>query len=586
MLLLAILAFTIVCQCQEQAISNWHGQEDSPIRSLVWNDLNFLATTDTHAWYSGHHNQPIYNGDWGDFVNFAYFARKNAAERGQDLLLVDLGDRHDGSGLLDLLIPNGINSTTVFIHQDYDIVTLGNHELYEWENLKMEYETVAPQYEGYVCSNVEYWDNDKWKQIGRRYRFFETPVNKYKVLSFGFLFDFRRFNNGTKVTPLREVVDNESWFSEALQNYEPDIIVVVGHIPVLRDWSELAYLHRHIRKFHKHIPIQYFGGHSHIRDFIVFDENSTALQAGRFCETIGFALVNMLKRELTVRERFHRSYIDFNRRLFAYHVGCPNRDKCLEHEHGTKVKELIKLIRTELGLNEVLGKVELSNFYVDYVPLDHSKSLFKLLSDKVLKTLPGDPNRVIIINTGLIRYDLYRGNYTLDSQFTVLPFLNDWVSVRLPKSIALQVAPKLNEQDYISGASSSNHLLKPPHHWLLSFSDHFSLQSHGAQQILMSKFDKPNRLSKGYVTTDDFGSDGDDTPHRAVVNFPLPNVIQLIQVEAEANEVDLVFYSFLVPNVKQALVDLGVTDFSPSLYSKYHLGPLLTHYVIEGNLEK
>ena len=583
MLSLATFVFIIVCQCQRLTTNCWQEHIETSIRPLVWSDINFLATTDTHAWYSGHKNQFTYNGDWGDFVNFVHTAKIQAAERGQDLLIVDLGDRHDGSGLLDLLVPNGINSTAVFIHQDYDIITLGNHELYEWENLKMEYDTVAPRYEGYVCSNVEFRDNHKWKQIGRRYKFFETPVNKFKVLSFGFLFDFKRFNEGTRVTPIKEVVDSEGWFDEVLRSHKPDIIVVAGHLPILHDWEELHYLHKHIRKYHENIPIQYFGGHSHIRDFSVLDASSTALQAGRFCETLGFALVNMLKKGLDVRDRFHRRYIDFNRRLFAFHAGCDNHEECLNHKHGTQVKELINLIRDELGLNEILGKVKTSNFYVDYVPLNHPKSLFKLMTEKVLKALPGNPNRIIIINTGLIRYDLYRGDYTLDTQFIVLPFLNDWMSVRLPKHIALKVAPKLNEQDYIAQKTTSNHLLKPPHQWFANRVDH--QKSNDAQHVLLSTFGKPNRLSKGYVTTDDFGSDGDDTPHRAVVNFPIPNVVQLTQLDTEAEEIDLVFYSFLVPNIKHALKDLGVAEFDPKFYSNVHLGSLLTDYVRDGNLE-
>lgn len=32
-------------------------------------------------------------------------------------------------------------------------------------------------------------------------------------------------------------------------------------------------------------PIQAFGGHTHIRDFTVYDSMSTGLESGRYCET-------------------------------------------------------------------------------------------------------------------------------------------------------------------------------------------------------------------------------------------------------------------------------------------------------------
>ena len=62
------------------------------------------------------------------------------------------------------------------------------------------------------------------------------------------------------------------------------------------------------------------------------------------------------------------------------------------------------------------------------------------------------------------------------------------------------------------------------------------------------------KLPKGYVTHDDFGADGDDTLHRAVVNFPVPNVIQSVEINDEVDSpVNLVFYSFITPNIIWAL---------------------------------
>ncbi|CAN3483058.1 hypothetical protein DICA0_F02102 [Diutina catenulata] len=567
----------------------------SDIRPLHWSDINFLATTDTHGWYSGHVNQPIYSADWGDFVSFAKHAKKEAAKRGQDLLLVDSGDRHDGNGLSDISVPNGVNSTQVFLHQDYDILTIGNHELYEWANSDMEFSVVAPKYEGYVSSNVEFQDiKGNWKPFGKKYRFFKTPVTGTKVLSFGFLFDFNRNNKGTRITPISKVVDNEKWFADALKAHDPDIIVVVGHTPVSHEWPEFHYLHKFIRKHHPDVVIQYFGGHSHIRDFTVLDDKATGLQAGRFCETVGFTSVNLSKKDMPIEERVHRRYIDFNRKSFAFHANC---GKCWTSDHGGDVKELIHRIREELGLDRAIGEVRESNFYVDYVPIDHPKNLYRLLTERVLPTLPSETSsnkdRVVIINTGSVRYDLYKGDFTIDTRYIVSPFENDWVRIAVPKKIAVKVAETLNNADYITASSDTpqNWRLKPPHHWFRKPESIESLASESKQMVLSVKpFSK--QLTKGYVTLDDFGADGDDTPHRAVVNFPIPNVVESVQLSSEQIEdeamVDLVFYSFLIPNIQWALDALNYTqlenNYDIRFYSNEYLGFLLSDYVKAGSL--
>ena len=115
-------------------------------RNLTWNDVNFLHTTDTHGWYLGHINQAIYHGNWGDFISFTSHLREIADLKGQDLIIIDSGDRHDGNGFSDITKPNGIKSIPIFNKGDYDLLTIGNHELYEWENSKMEYESVVKEF--------------------------------------------------------------------------------------------------------------------------------------------------------------------------------------------------------------------------------------------------------------------------------------------------------------------------------------------------------------------------------------------------------------------------------------------------------
>lgn len=545
-----------------------------PHRNLTWNDINFVHTTDTHGWYSGHINQPLYHANWGDFISFTTHLRRIAHSQNQDLLLIDSGDRHDGNGLSDITSPNGLKSTPIFIKQDYDLLTIGNHELYLWENSKQEYETVVNHFQDkYVCSNVDIrLDNGLFVPLGLKYKYFTTPIRGIRVLAFGFLFDFKRFNSGTRVTPMAETI-HEPWFQEALK-HEVDLIIIVGHTPISHNWGEFYQVHQYLRQFFPDTIIQYFGGHSHIRDFTVFDSLSTGLQSGRYCETVGWTSVNLDKADLNlpVRQRFSRSYIDFNTDSFKHHT---NLDKEFDTAKGKLVSKLIRETRKELKLDTLIGYVK-TNYYVDYVPIDHPKSIFNLLALKILKTLPKSKHeeRITIINTGSIRYDLYKGPYTIDSKFIVSPFENIWVNITVPKSVATKVAAKLNDADYISASR-----LKPPHQYDLQVQD-LSTSPHQAH------FEMQEKLPKGYVTHDDFGADGDDTLHRAVVNFPVPNVIQSVEINDEVDSpVNLVFYSFITPNIIWALKELNFsTEQVPTPYSDIYLGTLLNEFVANNKI--
>lgn len=545
-----------------------------PHRNLTWNDINFVHTTDTHGWYSGHINQPLYHANWGDFISFTTHLRRIAHSQNQDLLLIDSGDRHDGNGLSDITSPNGLKSTPIFIKQDYDLLTIGNHELYLWENSKQEYDTVVNHFQDkYVCSNVDIrLDNGLFVPLGLKYKYFTTPIRGIRVLAFGFLFDFKRFNSGTRVTPMAETI-HEPWFQEALK-HEVDLIIIVGHTPISHNWGEFYQVHQYLRQFFPDTIIQYFGGHSHIRDFTVFDSLSTGLQSGRYCETVGWTSVNLDKADLNlpVRQRFSRSYIDFNTDSFKHHT---NLDKEFDTAKGKLVSKLIRETRKELKLDTLIGYVK-TNYYVDYVPIDHPKSIFNLLALKILKTLPKSKHeeRITIINTGSIRYDLYKGPYTIDSKFIVSPFENIWVNITVPKSVATKVAAKLNDADYISASR-----LKPPHQYDLQVQD-LSTSPHQAH------FEMQEKLPKGYVTHDDFGADGDDTLHRAVVNFPVPNVIQSVEINDEVDSpVNLVFYSFITPNIIWALKELNFsTEQVPTPYSDIYLGTLLNEFVANNKI--
>lgn len=519
-------------------------------RELVLSSLNFLHTTDTHGWLGGHLHQPVYTADWGDFVLLVAHMRTRVAHHGGDLLVVDTGDRHDGNGLLDATAVNGEITTPIWAATDYDLVTLGNHELYVAENTEQEHRVAQALGERYVLLNVEFVHaNGTVAPFANRFRYFATPNTGTRVLALLFLFDFPRANPRAKVTPLAQVVVLD-WFQQLVAQYGDsgsqtvDVLVVYGHLPVSHGWSEMRVLHQALRRHFDTTPIQYLGGHSHIRDFTVWDARSSALQSGRFCETVGFVLVDLeaARSATNAREVFARSYIDFSRDSFEFHAKADTFDT----REGTAVSNKLARARTALGLDKVVGWVN-HTYYTDYAPYPSSRSLFSLLADEVLPQLPGRTGRIVIINTGSIRYDLYKGPYTVDTNYIVLPFQNDWsVIAGVDVAVANRVEEVLNNRSVIALRDVDLRLLAPPHQ-----RDSTRVEIIPDGRGTQERFDTNSHLQHGYVTHDDFGATGDDTPHRGWTQYPVPNVVAAY--DGSGPTVDLVFYDFITPYVVWAL---------------------------------
>lgn len=58
-------------------------------------------------------------------MSFTRLMKQAAADRGVDLLLVDTGDLHDGTGLSDGTKVNGAKSMPIFDEIDYDLLAIG-----------------------------------------------------------------------------------------------------------------------------------------------------------------------------------------------------------------------------------------------------------------------------------------------------------------------------------------------------------------------------------------------------------------------------------------------------------------------------
>jgi 2',3'-cyclic-nucleotide 2'-phosphodiesterase (5'-nucleotidase family) len=58
----------------------------------------------------------------------------------------DAGDHHDGSGLVSSSPYSAARADEIFGMVDYDVLTIGNHELYKYESAKWLYDNAKRWY--------------------------------------------------------------------------------------------------------------------------------------------------------------------------------------------------------------------------------------------------------------------------------------------------------------------------------------------------------------------------------------------------------------------------------------------------------
>ncbi|KAJ4365974.1 hypothetical protein N0V95_000351 [Ascochyta clinopodiicola] len=555
----------------------------APLRELPWAQLNFLHTTDIHGWWGGHLQEASFAADWGDYVSFAKHMRDKADADGVDLLVVDTGDRVEGNAIYDSSKPRGKFTYEIAKEQHIDLISSGNHELYKADTAEGEYYHTARDFQGsYLASNLDIYDPETGylEPLAPRYKKFTTKNQGIRILSFGFIFDFTGNANNTVVTPVEETV-KQDWFKEALKDKNLDLIVVFGHVDIRS--AEYAALFSTIRAAHKDLPIQFFGGHSHIRDYKIFDNKSVALESGRYMETLGFMSIDGLstggkdsgaatpqKLEVT----FSRRYIDNN--LFSLHHHSKKNDKSFPTEHGLNVSRAIGAARESLGLTKKYGCAP-RDLWISRRPYPHRESILSWIEEEVFPDSIGKSQRVksgskalVIQNTGAIRFDIFKGAFTKDTKFLVSPFTSPLRLIKdVPYKAASQVIKLLNNGGpIVLEMMEANAFLQPPEvtaarfrrSLLSSASDRFDADTSTNQLPMLSN---SPALIPGYTTRDDAGTDGDDTIHSKIAFYNVPNCIQSSvdfdphNREEEPQVVDLMYNEFIQKWVLMALQYMG-----------------------------
>lgn len=528
------------------------------------------------------HARASFSADWGDYVSFAKHLRDKADAEGVDLLVVDTGDRVEGNAIYDSSKPRGKFTYEIAKEQHIDLISSGNHELYKADTAEGEYYHTVRDFQGsYLASNLDIYDPETGylEPLAPRYKKFATKNQGIRILAFGFIFDFTGNANNTVVTRVEDTV-NEDWFKAALKDKDLDLVVVFGHVDIRS--PEYALLFSTIRAAHPDLPIQFFGGHSHIRDYKIFDDKSVALESGRYMETLGFMSIDGLstgssdsraadtqKQKLT----FSRRYIDNNLFSLRHHSG--KDEKSFPTAHGLNVSKAISDARDSLGLTKKYGCAP-RDLWISRRPYPHKESILSWIEEQVLPGSIAESPRLktggkalVIQNTGAIRFDIFKGAFTKDTKFLVSPFTSPLRLIKnVPYKAASQVTKLLNHGGpIVMEMMEANTFLQPPEVTaarfrpsLFSSSRSVDVNGGGSQKPMLAE--KP-ALTPGYTTQDDAGSDGDDTVHSRIDFYNVPNCIQSAvgfdpaKADEEPQTVDLMYNEFIQKWILMALQFVG-----------------------------
>ena len=443
-----------------------------------------------------------------------------------------------------------------------------------------------------------------------------------RIMSFGVLFDFTGNSNVSKVIKAADLVQ-ESWFKAAVNYTQPiDLFVVIGHNPVRTNVSSSTFgtIVSAIRSIKPDVPIQGFGGHTHIRDFVVYDNKATGLESGRYCETLGWLALSGIKSSNCTNPRgvpnptrsaivpastgtasadiststtpsnltYARRYLDWNRPTFQYHAaGSQPYTSTFDTTLGKAVTSEITAERTALNLTALYGCAPQT--YCQYCkPFLGDGNIFQLLqtalSTVVVNESRADNPRLIIINTGSVRFDLAQGPFTYDDSFIVSPFadafqfLPDVLYSQASKVLDILNAGPFQKKkkrdlgtadfDFSPMLADRDICIDPP---LTHTYDGLHRRASPKGSLIRRQNTNP---SPGYTTTDDFGTDGDDTIHTAIPYYSQPNDLQANASfptdGSDPDTVDLIFLDFIASYIIDALNEDDVGgDYSEDEVSYY-----------------
>ncbi|KAJ7194563.1 Metallo-dependent phosphatase-like protein [Mycena pura] len=491
-----------------------------------------------------------------------------AEEKDVDLLLVDSGDLHDGTGLSDGFPPGGVDardSNEFFRQIPYDVLAIGNHELYTYANTFDMHMNFARHFEGrYLSSNVNITVFDANNQsisipVGSRFRKFTTRKGR-SVTAFGVLFDFTTNDVNTTVQRVEDMVQ-EQWFKNAIVE-EPDLFLLVGHMPLPGSGWSLVF--DAIRKVHPMTPVLIFGGHLHVRDCLQLDGRSMSLASGRYMETLGWMSVD-LNDGGSGDLAFSRRYLDANLVTYQYHTNRTEEE--FSTEEGQNITNGLLELEERFGLTYQYGTAP-QDYTMTRAPYPSNDSILTMtVEEAVPAVLAMNTSRtgipfLLIISSGSQRFDIFKGPFTENDQWTVSPFINEYHFIPdVPFAVATKVLPALNRDgaDQLWRGEEGK-VSRQARIWRLECDVERGYRDwledmHRLYYARPAAADTDGVLTLGYVTSDTCPGAGDDVPHTPLPAYPIPEFIasRAPDVPATRPIVDLVFVDFIEAQVIRTL---------------------------------
>lgn len=432
----------------------------------------------------------------------------------------------------------------------------------------------APFWKGrYLTSNVNITIFDEHHQnvsvpIGERFVKFTSRKGR-RITSLGVLFDFTGNAQNTTVQTVENMV-KEQWFAEAIAE-EPDLFLLVGHMPVSRDKWPVVF--DAIRAVHKTTPILIFGGHSHVRDCLQLDGRSMSLESGRYMETIGWMSVDLDEDpfDRTKNLTFSRRYLDQNRVGYQFHTQTSN--ETFDTKDGENITKGLNALANSFDLQQFFGTAP-QDFLITRAPFPSNQSLLSLFVDQAapvalaMGNLRADNLKIILTNSGEMRYDILKGSFTKNDQFVALPFADPFLFIpNVSFAIAKNVLNSLNGQsidekrslfeDRESKLYASGNVEHRYQAWLRDMAEIYKA---GLERRAFRPPPAPPPVpeSMGYVTSDACPGVGDDIPHVAIPFFDTPDFVGTTPPNVTDDTlIDLVFIDFIEDSLLSTINKLG-----------------------------
>jgi hypothetical protein len=280
---------------------------------------------------------------------------------------------------------------------------------------------------------------------------------------------------------------------------------------------------------------------------------------------------------------YSRTYLDRNRLTFEYHA-TDSQASTFDYHSGLRVTGEITDARKELNLALLYGCAP-QTWCASCQPFESSGNIFSLVSTAlgavVVNSSRSTIPRIVIVNTGSIRFDLVKGPFTFDDSFIVSPFTDAFQYINVPYALAKNVLNSLNGaplNDKRNSAGSDwgyvmpqvkDSCMDPIIGFITEEKGELKARGHTRRQTV---------VIPGYTTKDDFGTDGDDTPNSKIPSYSQPNYAagnaSFPTDGTTPATVDVVFLDFFASTVVNVLNKLGGTYTTANM--QYYMPPTYT----------